>query len=283
MEKFFGFLKSCVDFVKIVVLFCVMMLLLQWIEHLTGANWAWMNFIRPVLNFFLAIGESFSDSSVHLFNTVVEYKYGIAIIILFLLYFVANWADSFVDTLEDTGETVKRTINKNIENAYNKKLVEENTHHQKKINKYRILVITNLKKEFARPELNYNIDEQNIIMNKFLIEKTGISPERYEGGFLYKFGDFEQIDNVLKTFFKLTKSESPLDFVICVQVFGENINEETENLKKLASLQIKNKICMMSDTAYRYKYNAVHRYPVSQVGLFQKDNGTIEVHEFIEI
>jgi hypothetical protein len=40
---------------------------------------------------------------------------------------------------------------------------------------------------------------------------------------------------------------------------------------------------MLSNTHYRYKFNNGHKYGTSQLGLFQKENDTIEVFEYIEI
>lgn len=283
MQKFFGFLKSTIDFIRIIIMFSVLMLLLQWIEHLTNSQWAWLNFIRPVLNFFLAIGELISKESINVAGALFEYKYGIAVIMMFLLYFGANGLTSLIETSEDKCDDVRRVINKNAENSYNKKLYNEHAAMQKKINKYCISVHTSLKKKFSHAELGYNIDEQNKIMNKFLMEKTGISPAFFEGGFLYQFDYFDEIDKILDYFFKLIKSDSPLDYSICVQIEDGSKENAYNQIKQLVSLKLENKIVMLSDTVFRYKYKSAHRYGTSQVGLFQKGDSTIEVHEFVEI
>ncbi len=283
MQKFFGFLKSTIDFIRIIIMFSVLMLLLQWIEHLTNSQWAWLNFIRPVLNFFLAIGELISKESVNVAGALFEYKYGIAVIIMFLLHFCANGLTSLIETAEDKCDDVRRIINKNAENSYNKKLYNEHAALQKKINKYCISVHTSLKKKFSHEELGYNIDEQNKIMNKFLMEKTGISPTFFEGGFLYQFDYFDEIDKILDYFFKLIKSDLPLNYSICVQIEDGNKENAYNQIKQLVSLKLENKIVMLSDTVFRYKYKSAHRYGTSQVGLFQKGDSTIEVHEFVEI
>ena len=215
---------------------------------------------------------------------IFKIKFPIALIIMLILTFVADYIkENIFEKLEEKGNDANRTIKKIGENAYNDKLNRQHTKQQKKINKYQILVLTSLKKKFSHAELGYNIDEQNNIMNRFLMEKTGVSPKLFEGGFLYEFDYFEEIDKTLEMFFKLIKSNSPLDYIICVQIIGENPENEINQLKQLASLRFENKISMLSDTAFRYKYNSAHRYGTSQLGLFQKENGTIEVHEFIEI
>ena len=90
MLKLFGFLKSTAQFLKIVVLFCVLCLLLYWIQNLAGFNWSWLNFIKPLLESFLEAGKSISDDAVYLFDAVFEHKYGIALILFFVLYYITH-------------------------------------------------------------------------------------------------------------------------------------------------------------------------------------------------
>ena len=129
---------------------------------------------------------------------------------------------------------------------------------------------------------DYDMNEQNQIMNKFLIEKTGISPQKCEeGGFIYTFESFEHIDEVLDVFSKLPESKAPIDYIICVQVLGADFRQEVLQLKELISLKMLNKITTLSDTAYRYSFNKNQKYSLSQLGVFQKPNGTFEVHQFV--
>ena len=127
------------------------------------------------------------------------------------------------------------------------------------------------------------MNEQNRLLTKFLVGRTGVIPENYENGYLYSFDSFERVDQILEEFFKLIKSDTPLNYVVCVQIFGENVEEETKKLNKLIALQFINKIVTMADTVWRYKYNAYHRYGTSQLGIFQQDDDTFEAHEFYEI
>ena len=54
--KAFGFFKSFTQFMKIVVVFCILMLLMYWISNLAGYNWAWLGFISPLLDSFINVG-----------------------------------------------------------------------------------------------------------------------------------------------------------------------------------------------------------------------------------
>ena len=283
MLKFFGFLKSSAQFIKIVTIFCVLCLILYWIENITNFNWDWLNFIKPLLNKFLNIGEAISNASINLYGAVYEYKYGIAIILFFTLYFIAHFLQFGFEFLEDLYGDGRRLIKKIKEDAYNKSLAIQNTSEQEQIKNYQIYVSACRKKKNSHLEANINLDEEIKNMNKFLIEKTGITPIKYGEGFLYTFSDFNSIDKILPYFFKLIKSKAPLDYIICVQILPKNLNNEFENMTKLISLKLYNQITTLADTTWRYRYNETHRYKTSQIGLYKKDNSTFEVHEFLEI
>ena len=119
-------------------------------------------------------------------------------------------------------------------------------------------------------------------MNKFLIEQTSILPEVFENGFLYKFSDFENIDKILDIFFKVLKSNAPIDYYISVHSYEKSFETEKEIFKKLISLGLVNKISMYSQTAYRYSFNKTQKYETVQHGVFQKDGGTFEILCFEE-
>ena len=52
IAKFFGFLKSCIHFIKILIIFLISMMFLYWMADLKAVNWEWLNFIKPVLEVF---------------------------------------------------------------------------------------------------------------------------------------------------------------------------------------------------------------------------------------
>ena len=153
-------------------------------------------------------------------------------------------------------------------------------HEQNKIKNFQVYVSTSIKEDAVRRGLKIDLQEQNKIMNKFLIEKTGICPQLYSNGFLFLFNNVLDMDKVLTQFFKLIDSNSPLDYYICVQVFGEDDVRETEQIDSLLELKIKNKIICAADTVYRYGFIDVKKYNTTLVGLFGSGSKTFEVHEF---
>ena len=180
--------------------------------------------------------------------------------------------------IEDAYNTSYLVCKKAEEALLNKTLKANVEREEKRINKYSVAISTTLKPKFSHKELNINIQEQNKLMNKFIIEKTGVQPAVFESGFLYQFNRFDEIDNVLEVLFKVIHSNAPLDYAICIQA-----GDDMEQLKKLISLKHYGMISMAADTAYRYKFNETHRYGTTQVGLFQYGERTLEVHEFKEI
>lgn len=281
--KTFNFFKNCMQFVQIVMLFSILMLLLYWIQNITNAQWSWLTFYVPFLESFVKMGEMVSKASIDLFGAVFEFKYFIAVLFYVLIYYIAHFGICAIAFFEELYGDGRRTYNKMVENNFNDAIDAKITVEEKRLKRYQIYVSAELKKKFKHKELNIDLEEQLKIMNKFLIEKTEVSPEVYEGGFLYTFENFEKVDQILEIFFKVIHSTAPLDYVICVQILGEDITRETNQLKRLIGLHFANKISTLADTVWRYKYNKFHRYGTSQLGVFQAGKDTIEAHEFHEI
>ena len=167
---------------------------------------------------------------------------------------------------------------KNLNQSLEKQILAE----QKKLNKYQVYVSASVKPKMAHREFNVVMEEQNRIMLKFLMEKTGYSPIKKDDGYLFEFNYFNDIDKNLDVFAKLIQSKAPLDYIICVQVFGEDVEKEQNQLEKLKELRILNKIVSFADTIYRYNFNNEKAYATTMVGLFQKGEDSFEVHEFIK-
>lgn len=275
---FFNFFKSFLHFMKIVCVFCIIMLAFYWVQNLLHTEWSWLGFIKPFLDGLLEIANMIYSISFNLFGAVFELKYLSALIILIGLFFVMNLLILGTNILEGIYSSAHFVCKKAEEAAMNKALKNEVIKQEKKINKYSVVIHTEIKKKFSHQEINVNLEEQNKIMNKFMIEKTCVQPAILDGGFMYKFNDFDKIDNVLDVLFKIINSNAPLDYAICIQA-----GDDLEQLKKLISLKHFGKISMAADTAYRYKFNETHRYQTTQVGLFQCGDKTLEVHEFKEI
>lgn len=283
MLKFFGFLKSLAQFLKIVTIFCSLCLILYWIEDLAGFNWSWLGFISPLLNTFLEFGKMISDRSYNFFGAIFEYKYAIALILFFTLYYVINILQIGLDYLEDLYGDGRRLFRKIQEDIYNKNLEIKNNKEQAQIKNYQIFVAAYAKQKASHLTPDINLEEEIKNMNKYLIQKTGISPIKYGEGFLYTFNDFSHIDNVLPSFFNLIHSKAPLDYIICVQILPKELKGEFENMKKLINLNLSNQITTLSDTVWRYKHNETHKYRTIQLGLYKKNNDTFEVYEFDEM
>ncbi len=276
--KIFGFTKSLLYFLRLVCVFCILMLLLYWINNLASFNWSWLGFIKPFLDSLLAIANSIYSVSFNLFGAVFEFKYLSALIILILASLCFKLLDFSVNLLEGLYLSTRFLCKKTEEKFLNKKLQNDMEKEEKSLNKYTVVITTQIKKKFAHQELHINIDEQNKLMNDFIFSKTNIKPMIFSDSFIYKFKDFNDIDTILDTLFKILKSNAPLDYAICIQIEGND-----NQINKLVELKHFGKITMAADTAYRYRFNASHRYQTSQAGLFQYDGGTLEVHEFKEI
>lgn len=277
----FGFFKSCIQFIKILLMFCILMLILYWIQNLTGDFWAWTSFMNPFLDFFLDLGKSIWSGSIMLFAAIFEFKYVVALIIFGVLYAVAHFIYLGLCSLEEGYNQARKAFRKKEENRFNESMAKRTGIEQKKLKRYQIYISIFVKEKYALHEYNVNLEEQTQILMKHLREKTGLCPDKFEEGFVFTFDSFNNIDNVLDVFSNLPKSKAPIDFVTCVQVIGTNTAKEIEQLKTLISLKFLNKIVMLSDTAYRYKFNINPLYDVVQIGLFQKNDNTFEVHEFV--
>ncbi len=274
----FDFLKNILQFFKIVCVFCIIMITLYWIQNLIGAQWAWLGFMKPFLDSILAYANSIYSLSFDFFGATFELKYLSSVIILVLLTLTMTVIIFGLNFLEGLYKSAHFVYKKTEETLMNKKFENDITREEKRIQKYTVVINTQLKKKFAHQELNVDIEKHNKIMNDMIMAKTSVKPANYQGGYMYAFTNFDKVDTILDIMFKLIHSESPLDFSVCIQV-GEQIKQ----LNKLIKLQNYGKITIAADTAYRYKFNETHRYQISTVGIFQLDDSTFEVHEFKEI
>ena len=271
----FNFIKNVFYFVRIVCVFCILLLLLYWIQNLIHAEWAWLGFFKPFLDLLLGEANKIYSVSFDLWGAVFEFKYLSALIILLLSSLVMKACEILVNFAEGFYRGTRMLCKKTEQTLMNNKLHEDTKTQELKLTKYNVLIKTQIKKKFSHQELSINIDEQNIIMNDFIKEKTSVSPMSLNGAFLYQFNSFENIDTVLDVLFKLINSSAPIDYSISIQV-----GEDLKQLGKLSELEHWGQVTMAADTAYRYKFNTTHRYGTYPVGLFQYEEKTLEVHEF---
>lgn len=280
--KLFGFLKSCVQFFKIITVFCIMMLLLYWTNNLANYNWKWLGFISPVLDYFVNIGSIVSQGSIKLFHANFEYKYFIALSIFLTFYYIEHLIYICLVFTEELYNKSRALVKKMEENLFNKSLQEKNTLQQKKIRYYQVYINVFIKDKFNNKFQSIDLEEEKNKLNKFLIEKTQVAPIKFEKGFLYAFSTFDNIDNTLDILSRILKTDSPLDYLIGIQIIDNDRIKCNEQLKRLIKLNILNKITTLSETVYRYSFNKNQQYETIQLGLFQKEKDTFEVHEFIK-
>lgn len=275
--KGFDLLRSLWQFLKIVCMLCVILLLFFWVENLTNGNWQWMEFCRPYLENLLEVANSLCSLSFDIFGTVIELKYISAVLILTALFFGMNLAVLLTNLIEAGYKSAHYISKKTQELALNKKLKDDIEKEEKSINKYVVTIHTRVKAQFSHKEIVIDLDQQNKLMVDFIKEKLGLNPMLFEGGYMYKFDNYNKIDGVLEVLFKVLHGATPISYAICIQA-GDNMQQ----LKKLISLKNFGKITMAADTAYRYRFNVTHKYQTSQLGVFLDNDKTIEVHEFLE-
>ncbi len=275
MLKFFDFIRSCLYFLRMLAVFFILILTLYWIENLTHGNWEWINFFSPFNDLLLAISDRICSYSFEIFGITFELKYLTAVIILTIISYIFKKLNYVADFLENTYLRIRMFLHKTEEFVVNKQLQADAETEQARLTKYNIIIYTELKRNFSKEKLNVNIDEQNKLMNDFIIEKTNTKPLNYRGGFLYQFYDFEKIDDTLDVMFKLINSDAPIRYSISIQV-GNNI----EQLEKIADLKHYGSITIAADTCYRYSFNKKRKYTTAQIGLFQYKDDTLELHEF---
>lgn len=278
--KMFEFTRSCIKFLKVVIVFCILMLLFYWTQNLLGSHWGWLDFISPLLEFLVDIGEKISNGYIMLFHAVFEYKYAIAGFIFIIMYLLAHLMYKTTNLLEEFYCDSRRFVKKTNENRFNTSLQIKNTTEQLMITKFYVYATATIKPKFNNKNFNINLEEQKKEMARFITEKTGVFPQSHEGGFLYKYTSFDKIDKVIECLLKVVHAQTPLDYVIGIQIITGNSIKDMEQINTLKALDIKNKITSFADTNYRYTFNKGRKYKTTQVGVFQKNGKTFEVHEF---
>lgn len=260
---------------RMLTVFFILILTLYWIQNLLHEEWRWIKVFAPFYDWLLLISDKIYSYSFEIFGVVFELKYLTAVIILTIISYLFKKSNSLIDSIENFYLRTRNLLHKTEEFVVNKQLHKEAETEQKKLTAYNVIIYTEAKTKFSKEILNINIDEQNKLMNDFLKENTKKSPSVYKGGFLYQFYDFENIDATLDLMFKLINSNAPIKYSISVQI-GNNL----EQLEKIAQLRHFGKIVAAADTCYRYRFNQNKKYKVSQIGLFQYKNDTLELHEF---
>lgn len=245
--KIFGFIKNFIDFLKILIVFSFLMLLLYWINNLAGYNWKFLNFIVPLLDFYLDLGERIFNGTTQLFAATFEHKYAGAIVVIGLIYLfvqILYWITDFAQNIYEEG---RKFIHKIEEDSLNKSLAKVQLKEQNTIKFFQIFVSVRAKSKLLLRGQNIDLEEQKQILYKYLIEKTGVSPDSFEEGVVFTF-KIDDIDNILDIFSKLPESNAPVDYLICIQVQNENKAVSLDKIKILSNLEIYNKVIFEGKT-----------------------------------
>lgn len=282
VENLFKFLRSTIEFVKIVDIFFIMMLILYWIQILTSSAWGWFKIFKPVLDFVLHIASLIYSGSENIWGVVFEYKYLIVIAIFLIIYKVMDFIINFLFFLEDLYRDGCRKFNQFELDRYNKSFQKQQLEEQLKIKHYMIYVEALPKSQKKMQEFQIDLEAIRKDLLKHLIDKIGTCPEKYCDGFLFKFLSVHDIDKVIGILQKLPKVSSPVDYVMCVEIMDSDFQSSMEKLTQLVSLKILNRVITMADTVYRYDFNSSKNYKVSSLGIYKKDDLTFEVYEFLE-
>lgn len=274
----FAFIKNVVYFLRIASIFFIMILSLYWIQNIIGASWKWMNIFKSPLDYLLSYTDNIYSVTFSMFGADIEFKYISALLLLVLFLFIFKFIYIGIEMLESTYVAARTIHKKTVEKNFNKKLEKAVANEEMQITNFSVLIHTQIPPKFSHRELNVNIDENNKLMNDYISKKTGVTHMVYDSGFLYTFKEFDKIDEVLSVLFKVLESNVQLEYAISIQA-GNNLPQ----LKTLAALKIFGKVIIAADTLLRYKYKKTHRFQTANLGIFQKDNGSIEVHEFKQI
>lgn len=276
--KCFEILRSFWQFLKILCVFYIIIILLYWIQDLTQSDWAWISFFKPSLDSLLNFANNIYTFSFEFSGSIIELKYVIAILIIILAGFSTSVLTLLTNIFEEIYKNTRYVCKKTQENALNRELRNNIEKEEMSINNYVVTIHTKVRANFDHKEISVDLDKQNELMIDFIESKIGIKPMIFEGGFMYMFDNYNKIDDILEVLFKVLHASTPISYAICIQA-GDNLPQ----LKKLISLANFGKITMAADTSYRYRFNVTHRYQTSQIGVFQNDGKTIEVHEFREL
>ena len=111
--KIFDLIKNFFQFIKIALIFLILVLILYWIKDLTVSYWSWTKYFAPILIPLLDLSQIFFDGSADVFNSTIEYKYIGAVLILLILFFITNLVIQFCDKLKEFYCEGRKFVKKN--------------------------------------------------------------------------------------------------------------------------------------------------------------------------
>ena len=269
--KLFDFLENLCDILKIFIILLISMLGLYWIQSTTNSNWNWFSFIKSILDNVISFTENFNILSMDtMFNTLL-----FLIVNIFVLKFIKSYV---IDFIKNIYESLFTSYKKMEEKELNKELIKSIQNEELKKNKYIVAIKTTAKEKNLYNDNSINMDEQNKLMIDFIRKKLNVIPEKFEDSFLYYFSNMEDIDNTIEVLFKVLNSKAPIKYAISIQ-----IGNSKKQIKTLIDLDIFGKIILTSETSHRYKFNIRKKYSISEVGIYQTQEGSIQVKEIKNI
>ena len=264
-------------FLRVLCLLLIMLISLYWVQNIIEASWWWMMPIAPLLDCILDFVNSIYSFSFELFGKTFDMKYFNAVILIVILISGLKFINIIVEKMHEMYEDAHLMYKKTHEKIFNNNLENAVRTEEKQINDYMVYIQTRVSKKHLNKITSVDINEETSKIIKFINEKTKtISMKNWEGH-LYLFKNIEHIDDVLEVLFRVLKSPAPIDYMICVQA-----GSDAQKLKQLVDLEEWGKIIMSADTLCRYEFNNVKMYKTTSVGIFQREENTLEVHEFVE-
>ena len=287
MHKFilwiFTSLKNTEKTIRLICMLFIMLIAIYWVLDLAGFIAFMMGLcpfitkplIAPMENF-LNFANGIYSGSFDFWGKAMEIKYFVAVGLLLIVIFVMKMFNIVLDLLQDLYEKLFFLYKKANEKTFNVGLKQAVDLPEKQKTEYMVYIQIKIKDKFINRKMDTSIEEQWYLLKKFIADRTNNNPINTWSGYLYYFKDFERIDNILDILQRVLRSSAPIDYVICIQA-----GNDAQQLKNIADLLMWNKIVIAADTLYRYKLNTLKRYKSSSLGVFQKENGTLELHELL--
>ena len=278
--KIFKFTRNSLHFCKIVDLFLIILILIYWIKNLAKHNWQWLDFANPFFDSIIGFCGTITEASINLCGANYEYKYFIAIAIMIVIYYALSKISDSTLIIEDKYDDIRRVVKKNLENDFNVDLEKKNLKNFEKNTQYKIYLSARVKSKLEKTVNNAVVNEKIKEAKQYIINNTHATPINYGEGFLFSYSDFNKIDDVIKVYLNLIENDSTLKYTICVQTYDSTQSFDINSLKDLICLNIENKITMLLNVAYKYKFNTNKNYAIKPIGLYSKNNTNYDVYEF---
>ena len=271
MTFIFKLFKNVCDFCKIIIIFLIVIYLIFWVEHLTHNTFSFLDIFRPLFINITKMGETVTNNGSFM---MFEYKYFIGIIILTIAVLIAGLAKEFINKIEELHNKTKKVMSKINQNIINKELQLKQTLEQKQIKQYSIYLKTKLKSKYLNSELKVSLDDENKKILNAIRLKLNTLPSKFENGYVYKFVDFNGIDNVLSALLDVLNEQRKIDYALSI-----SIDNDEELSKKIYNLDFYGKIVFPANVGYRYTFNKSQQFSISQIGIFQNNDGEFELNE----